>query len=46
MAEETEVEVIGTEAQEGPSSLYILTLIQKSLAKCFMSDYLIGLGRE
>jgi hypothetical protein len=46
MAEETEVEVTGTEAQEGPGSLYILTLIQKSLAKCFMPDSLIGLGRE
>jgi hypothetical protein len=46
MAEETEVEVTGTEAQEGPGSPYILTLIQKSLANCFMPDYLIGLGRE
>jgi hypothetical protein len=46
MAEETEVEVIGTEAQEGPVSPYILTLIQKSLVNCFMLDYLIGLGRE
>jgi hypothetical protein len=46
MAEETKVEVTGIEAQEGPCSLYILTLIQKSLAKCFMPDYLIGLGRE
>jgi hypothetical protein len=46
MAEGTELEVTGTEAQEGPSSLYILMLIQKSLAKCFMPDSLIGLGRE
>jgi hypothetical protein len=46
MAEETEVEVTGTEAQEDPGSLYILTLIQKSLAKCFISNSLIGLGRE
>jgi hypothetical protein len=46
MDEETEVEVTETEAQEGLISLYILTLIQKSLAKCFMPDYLIGLGRE
>jgi hypothetical protein len=44
--EETEVEVIGTEAQEGPGSPYILMLIQKSLANCFMQDSLIGLGRE
>jgi len=27
MVEETKVEVTGTEAQEGPGSLYILTLI-------------------
>jgi hypothetical protein len=46
MAEVTEVEVIGTEAQEGPGSPYILMLIQKSLANCFMRDSLIGLGRE
>ena len=46
MAEEIEVEVIGTEAQEGLGSLYIFSLIQKSLAKCFMPDSLIGLGRE
>jgi hypothetical protein len=46
MAEETEVEVIGTEAQEGPGSPYILTLIHKSLANCFMPDSSIGLGRE
>jgi hypothetical protein len=29
-----------------PGSLYILTLIHKILAKCFMQDSLIGLGRE
>jgi hypothetical protein len=46
MAEETEVEVSGTEAQEGPISLYILTLIHKSLVNCFMLDFLTGLGRE
>jgi hypothetical protein len=46
MAEETEVEVTGTEAQEGLGSLYILMLIQKSLAKCFIPKSLIGVGRE
>jgi hypothetical protein len=46
MAEETEVEVTGIEAQEGLGSPYILTLIQKSLPNCFMIDSLIGLGRE
>jgi hypothetical protein len=46
MAEETEVEVIGTEAQEGPGSPYILTLIHKSLANCFMLDFSIGLGKD
>jgi hypothetical protein len=46
MAEETEVEVIGTEAQEGPGSPYILTLIHKSLDNCFMPDSSIELGRE
>jgi hypothetical protein len=46
MAEETEVEVIGIEAQEGLGSPYILTLIHKRLANCFMPDYSIGLGRE
>jgi len=45
MAKETEVEVTGTEAQEGPGSPYILTLIQKILANCFMLDSLTGLGR-
>jgi hypothetical protein len=39
MAEETEVEVIGTEAQEGPGSPYILTLIHKSSTNCFMPDF-------
>jgi hypothetical protein len=39
MAEETEVEVTGTEAQEGPGSPYILMLIQKILANCFMPDF-------
>ena len=38
MDEVTEVEVIGTEAQEGPGTPYILMLIQKSLANCFMWD--------
>jgi hypothetical protein len=46
MAEETEVKVTGTEAQEGPGSPYILTLIHKNLANCFMLDSSIGLGRE
>jgi hypothetical protein len=46
MAEETEVEVTGTEAQEGPGSPYILMLIQKILANCFMLDSLTGLDRE
>jgi hypothetical protein len=46
MAEETEVEVTGTEAQEGMGYLYILTLTQKILAKFFMPDYLIRLGME
>jgi hypothetical protein len=46
MAEETEVEVIGIEAQEGPGSPYILMLIHKILANCFMPDFSIGLGRE
>jgi len=46
MAKETEVEVIGTEAQEGLGSPYILTMIQKSLDNYFMSDSSIGLGRE
>jgi hypothetical protein len=46
MAEEIEVEVIGTEAQEAAGSTYILMLIHKSLANCFMSNFSIGLGRE
>jgi hypothetical protein len=46
MVKETEVEVIGTEAQEGPGSPYILTLIHKTLANCFMLDSSIGLGSE
>jgi len=46
MVEETEVEVIGTKAQEGPGSLYIFMFIYKILANCFMSYYSIGLGRE
>jgi hypothetical protein len=46
MAEEIDVEVIGTEAQEGQGSPYILMLIHKSLANCFMPDFSIGLGRE
>jgi hypothetical protein len=39
MAKETEVEVIGTKAQGGPVSPYILMLIHKSLANCFMTDF-------
>jgi hypothetical protein len=46
MVRETEVEVIGTEAQEGQSSPYILMLIHKILANCLMLDFSIGLGRE
>jgi hypothetical protein len=46
MAEETEVEVTGTEAQEGPGSPYILMLIHKSSTNCFMTDFSIGSGRE
>jgi hypothetical protein len=46
MVEETEVEVTGTEAQEGPGSPYILTLIHKILANCFMLDSSTRLGRE
>jgi hypothetical protein len=46
MTEETEVELTGTEVYEGIGSPYILTLIHKSLANCFMSDSSIGLGRE
>jgi hypothetical protein len=46
MVEETKVEVTETEAREGPGSLYILTLFRKSLAKHFMQDSLIGLGRK
>jgi hypothetical protein len=46
MVEEKEVEVTRTKVQEGPGSPYTLTLIQKSLANCFMPDCLIGLGRE
>jgi hypothetical protein len=46
MKEEIEVEVIGTEAQEGPCSPYILMLIHKSSANCFMPDFSIGFSRE
>jgi hypothetical protein len=46
MAEETEGEVIGTEAQEGLGSPYIVLLIHKSLANYFMPNFSIGLGRE
>jgi hypothetical protein len=46
MAKVKDVEVIGTEAQEGLGSPYILMLIQNSLANHFMWNYLIGLGRE
>jgi hypothetical protein len=43
---ETKVEVTRTEAQEGLGSLYILMLIQKSLANCSMMDSLLGLEKE
>ena len=46
MVEETEGEVIGTEAQEGQGSPYILMLTHKILASCFKSDSSIGLGKE
>jgi hypothetical protein len=46
MAEETKGEVIGTDAQEGSGSPYILMLIHKSLANCFRTDFSIGLGKE
>jgi hypothetical protein len=46
MAEETEVEVIGTYSKEGPGSPYILMLIHKSSTNFFMPDFSIGLGRE
>jgi hypothetical protein len=46
MAKEIEIEVIGTEAQEGLGSPYILTLIHKNLANCFMPYSSIGLGRK
>jgi hypothetical protein len=46
MAEETKVEVTRTKAQEGLGSLYILMLIQKSLANCSMMDSLLGLDKE
>jgi hypothetical protein len=36
---ETEGEVIGTEAQEGQGSPYILMLTHKSLANCFRLDF-------
>jgi hypothetical protein len=45
MAEETKVEVIGTEAQEGLGSPYILTLIHKSLANCFMPRFFNWIGQ-
>jgi hypothetical protein len=46
MVEEIEGEIIGTEAQEGLGSPYILMLIHKSLASCFKPDFLIGLGKD
>jgi hypothetical protein len=46
MAEETKVEVTGTNAQEGPGSPCIMMLIQKSLDNFFMLDSLTGLARE
>jgi hypothetical protein len=46
MTEEKKVEVTRTKAQEGLGSPYILTMIHKSLANCFMPDYSIRLGRE
>jgi hypothetical protein len=46
MAEETKVEVTGTEAQGGLGSQYVLMMIVKSLANCSMMGSLIGLDRE
>jgi hypothetical protein len=46
MVVETKGEVIGTEAQEGQGSPYILMLTHKSLANCFKIDFSNGLGRE
>ena len=46
MAEETEVEVTGTEAQGGLGSQYILMLIMKSLTNCYMLGSLIELDME
>ena len=46
MAEETKVELIGTKAQEGSGYSYILMLIHKISANCFMGDFSIRLGRE
>ena len=46
MAEKTEGEVIGTEAQEGQGSLYILMQTCKSWASYFKLDFLTGLGKE
>jgi hypothetical protein len=46
MAEETKVEVTGTEAQGGLGPQYILILILKSFTNCSMLGSLIGLDRE
>jgi hypothetical protein len=46
MANETEVEVIGTKVQGALDSQYILLLIMKRLANCSMLGSLIGLNRE
>jgi hypothetical protein len=46
MANETEVEVIGTEVQGALGSQYILLLILKILANCSMLGSLIGLDRK
>jgi hypothetical protein len=45
MAEETEGEVIGTEAQEGQGSPYILMLTHKSLASCFRPGFFNWIGQ-
>jgi hypothetical protein len=46
MVKETEGELIGTKAQEGQGSSYILMLTHKSLANYFSLDFSTGLGRE
>jgi hypothetical protein len=46
MAEATEGELIGTEAQEGQGSPYNLMLTRNIKASCFRLDFSIGLGKE